>query len=117
MGHERDLARRGDAADIEEMIAVALRRKMLDGDGQHGLEERIGLELRQHLCRRPQLLPSGASTSAEVAELHAGVQDCRCFRVTEDGHRHRAADVGRVHAGMDGILGGSDAADRGCPGR
>ena len=99
------------------MIAVALRGKMLDGDGQHGLEERIGLEFRQHLCRRTQLLPSGASTSAEVAELHAGVQDRRWFGVAEDGHCHRAADVGRVHAGMDGILGGSDTADRDRPGR
>ena len=99
------------------MIAIALGREVLDGVAHALFQERVVCEGRQHIGRRPQLFAARPAATAEMREPHPGIE--RRFRreVAIDRHRERAADVGRVHAGMDGILGGSDAADRDRPGR
>src|SRR5262245_32786868 len=58
MCHERNLTRRGHAADVKEMIAIALSGEVLDCRRHEGLQIRIFLKLRQHTRRRAQLASS-----------------------------------------------------------
>ena len=117
MGHQGDIARGFDPADKEKMIAVALGREVLDGVAHALFQERVVREGRQHIGRRPQLFAARPAATAEMREPHRGIE--RRFRreVAKDRHRERAADVGRVHARMNCILGRDNAADRNGAGR
>jgi hypothetical protein len=98
---------------LEEVVAVALGRIVLDGGADERLQEDVALEGFQQ--RRFRLDSSAARTpaGAEMAELHAGVENAGGIGgPIEDRHGHRATDVGRVHARMDRVPGRRDAADR-----
>jgi hypothetical protein len=111
MGDERRLARRLQGADIGEMVAVALGAEMLDGLAGQVAQQRVGGELRHHRLGRTQLLAARTPARAEMGDLVHGIEQRSGSDAREDRDRHGAADIGRVHAGMDG-LGSSDAADR-----
>lgn len=117
MRDERHLPRGGNAADIEEMVAVALRAEMLArGIGRHG-EKAVGAELLHQRLGDMHVMAVGPAATTEVGELHAGIENRDRVDVAEHGDRHRAADVGRMHAGMDRLPGRDDAADRDRSGR
>jgi hypothetical protein len=117
MRDQRDLTG-FEPADREEMVAVALRGEMLDRRALQPLEERVGGERRQHGLARPHLRAARAPAAAEMAQAHAGIEHClRVGARRERGHRQRAADIGRVHPGMDRVLGGDHAAHRNGSGR
>ena len=79
---------------------------------QVALHDRVaGPELGHQRVRRTQVAAEGPAAAAEVRVRHAGVEDGGRVGVAQHGDRHRAADVGRVHAGVNGVLGGDDAAD------
>jgi hypothetical protein len=79
---------------------VCGRRKVVCREGGH------------HIVRRLHLRAARPPTAAEMRELHAGIEQVGRLAVAEHRRRHRAADVGGMHAGMDCILGRNHAAHR-----
>ena len=67
---ERELARRGDAADTEEMVAVTLRGEVLDGDIRHAGHEAVSGEVGQQALERAQIMAVGSAAGTKVRQLH-----------------------------------------------
>ena len=94
------------------MVAVTLGREVLTrGVGELGQERVPALELRADLGRQGHHPVGRAPAAAEMGDLLRRVQHAPGLDVADHGDRHRAADVGRVHARVDRALRGRDPAD------
>src|SRR5271169_3080657 len=102
MRHQGDLCARTHASDIEEVVAVALGRVVLDRGVDQWLQEDVSLESFQQRGLGLDSPPGRPAAGAEMAELHSRVENAaRVAAAVEDRHGHRTADVGRVYAGVD----------------
>jgi hypothetical protein len=98
-------------ADIGEVVAVSLRGEMADREPLETVEERVAREPRHHAGGRR--LDSVATARPEMGDVVNRIEDAlRIILAREHRDGHRAADVGRVEAGMDRVVAGDHAADR-----
>ena len=75
MRHQGDPSARTHASDIEEVVAVALGRVVLDRGVDQWLQEDVSLESFQQLGRRLDLRAGRPAAGAEMAELHSRVEN------------------------------------------
>ena len=114
VGHEHGVAGILGDADIQKVVAVALRAEVLAGHFQAalGVQKRVGLHLGLNLGGQRKLLVGIAAAGAKMGDSLRSIEHRFGVNFTQIGQHHRAADVGRMHAGMDGVARGHHAAYR-----